>query len=125
MGKHTRIIYGLEDPETGNITAVYNSLRLLPAGLDPFAPVIELVPNPTWELNDWNGKDNDGCGWIRKDRLRDLFNGNCDRTSLTRADLAKICGVTRGTMYKYCRGTLPVPEAVWQTVERLTKTRNA
>lgn len=76
---------------------------------------VELVPNPTWEQDDYT--DDDGGHWIRADRLAELFNGLCKRTGMKKKELAAYCGVTPRTFSNYIKGNSTVPVSVWRMVE--------
>ena len=76
---------------------------------------VELVPNPTWEMDDYT--DDEGSHWIRVDRLAALFNDLCKSTGMTKKSLATLCGVTASTFSRYCNGDVPVPAAIWMVVD--------
>lgn len=76
---------------------------------------VELVPNPTWEQDDYT--DDDGGHWIRADRLAFLFDELCRSTGMTKKALAAYCGVSPQTFNNYISGKHPVPIAIWRMVE--------
>ena len=76
---------------------------------------VELVPNPTWEQDDYT--DDDGGHWIRADRLAALFDELCKSTGMTKKALSAYCGTTPQTFNNYISGKHPVPIAIWRMVE--------
>lgn len=76
---------------------------------------VELVPNPTWEQDDYT--DDDGGHWIRAARLAFLFNELCRSTGMTKKALSAYCGVSPQTFNNYISGKHPVPIAIWKMVE--------
>lgn len=98
-------IYGIEE-EDGEI---------LSASENQTIGSVELVINPTWEVDDYT--DDDGNHWIRVDRLAFLFNDLCKRTGMKKSTLAILCGVTPQTFSRYCNGITPVPPAIWKIVD--------
>ena len=77
---------------------------------------VELVPNPTWERDDYT--DESGGHWIIATRLTFLFGELCDSTGMTRKALAAYCGKTPQTFCNYLNGKTPVPVSVWRLVEQ-------
>lgn len=100
-----RKLYGLADGKGG--VAGITSERSLGS--------VELVPNPTWEQDDYT--DDDGGHWIRADRLAFLFNELCRSTGMTKKALAAYCGVSPQSFNNYRSGKHPVPVAIWRMVE--------
>jgi hypothetical protein len=98
-------LYGYQDSD-GDIYAADETWKL---------EKVELVPNPTWEVDDYT--DDDGGHWIRADRLAFLFNDLCKRTGMKKSVLAILCGVTPQTFSRYCNGITPVPPAIWRIVD--------
>ena len=76
---------------------------------------VELVPNHTWERDDYTAPDE--SHWIRADRLAFLFNELCRSTGMTKKALAAYCGVTPQSFNNYISGKHPVPIAIWRMVE--------
>lgn len=76
---------------------------------------VELVPNPTWERDDYTAPDD--SHWIRADRLAFLFDELCKSTGMTKKALAAYCGTTPQTFNNYISGKHPVPIAIWRMVE--------
>lgn len=76
---------------------------------------VELVPNPTWEQDDYTGADD--SHWIRADRLAFLFDELCRSTGMTKKALSAYCGVTPQSFNNYISGKHPVPIAIWRMVE--------
>lgn len=76
---------------------------------------VELVPNPTWERDDYTGADD--SHWIRADRLAFLFDELCRSTGMTKKSLADYCGITPVTLWNYRIGKTPVPISIWKMVE--------
>lgn len=98
-------LYGYKD-ESGEIYAADTNWSL---------DKVELVPNPTWERDDYT--DESGGHWILTDRLAELFNDLCKRTGMKKSTLAILCGKSAVTFSRYCSGAVPVPPAIWRIVE--------
>ena len=97
-------LYGIEDDG-----------EILSASENQTLGSVELVINPTWEVDDYT--DTDGSHWIRVDRLAELFNDLCKRSGMKKSSLAILCGVTPQTFSRYCNGVTPVPPAIWRIVD--------
>ena len=99
-------IYGIADGN-GGVSGVTSEWSL---------EAVELVPNPTWEQDDYTAEDE--SHWIRADRLAFLFNELCHSTGMTKKALAAYCGVSPQSFSNYISGKHPVPIAIWRLVEQ-------
>ena len=81
--------------------------------------IITLFPNPTWEPSDLT--DQEGKNWIRAERLAELF------AELTMGipveHICSACRIGRPKFRQYLEGERPIPEEIWQMVERIKKAR--
>lgn len=107
-------LYGIED-DSGDIYAACKSPKEVP-GLD----TIELIENITWEPSDYTDPET-GVNYIRASKLAELFTELCKSSGMKKKDLAKLCGKNAVTFSRYCSGQTPVPQLVWEKVERIRK----
>ena len=107
-------LYGVED-DYGDIYAAYRSPAEVP-GLE----TVELVENITWAPSDFTDPET-GNNYVRSENLADLFTKLCKISDMKKKDLAKLCGKNAVTFSRYCNGQSPVPQLVWENVDRIRK----
>ena len=80
---------------------------------------VKLFPNPTWEKSDYT--DPYGRNWIRADRLGKLFSDLVEGIPVE--EVCSACRIGRPKYRQYQSGQRPIPDEVWQTVDRLRRDR--